>query len=129
MSGRVDEALAYFDTADHPGLGPFGDLAGILNALALVLVGRGPGALPLVERAEVAAEALDAPPTSAAAHALRAEITGEEIGPEHARAPATSIAEAVVLRSLAVRGDTAALVALEKSASRLAVPGLLLGLR
>ncbi len=129
LSGRVEEALAYFDTADHPGLGPFGDLAGILNALALVLVGRGAEALPWVERAAAAARALDAPPTAAAAGALGAEITGEAFGPGRAPAPATSIGEAIVVRSRAVRGDAIALDTLEKSASTLAVPGLLLGLR
>jgi len=128
VGGRVDEALTRFDTAERPGLGPFGDLAGMLNGLALVLADRGTEALPWVERAALAARAIDAPPTAVAAAALRAEITGETTGSVPAPETATSISEALVLRSLAVRGDATARHALGRCASQLAMPGLLLGL-
>ncbi len=129
VGGRVEEALARLDTVDRPGLGPFGDLAGMLNGLALVLADRGTEALPWVERAADAARALDARPTATATAALRAEISGDPLGDEHGPASATSISDAVVLRSLAARGDASALDALGRCASRLALPGLLLGLR
>jgi len=129
VGGRVEEALARLGTVDRPGLGPFGDLAGMLNGLALVLADRGTEALPWVERAADAARALDARPTATATAALRAEISGDPLGDEHGPAAATSISEAVLLRSRAARGDASALEALGRCASRLALPGLLLGLR
>jgi len=101
----------------------------MLNGLALVLADRGTEALPWVERAADAARALDARPTATAAAALRAEISGDPPGDEHGPAAATSISEAVLLRSRAARGDASALEALGRCASRLALPGLLLGLR
>ena len=61
VAGRVDEALARFDVVERPGLGPFGDLAGVLNGLALVLAGRRDEALPWIERAAESARALEAP--------------------------------------------------------------------
>jgi tetratricopeptide (TPR) repeat protein len=128
VAGRVDEALVRFDGVDRPGLGPFGDLAGVLNGLALVLGGRRDEALPWVERAALSARALEAPPAMAAAAALRAEITGDMAGVPPAPASATSLSEALVLRAHAAAGDTAALATLRRCASALAMPGLLLGL-
>jgi hypothetical protein len=128
VGGRVSEALARFDGADRPGLGPFGDLAGLLQGLALVLAGRSAEALPWVERADRAAHALRAPPTVTAAAALRSEITGQGTEPAPAPVSATSISEALVLRSHAARGDTSALDTLRRCAQELAMPGLLLGL-
>ena len=77
VGGRIPEALARIDMVERPVLGPFGDLAGVLIGLALVLAGRSTEALPWVERATGAARALDAPASIAAADALSAEITGE----------------------------------------------------
>ncbi len=128
VAGRVDEALVRFDVVDRPGLGPFGDLAGVLNGLALVLRGRSDEALPWVERAALSARALEAPPAIAAAAALRAEITGDMAGVPAAPASATSLSEALVLRAHAAAGDTTALDTLGRSAVALAMPGLLLGL-
>jgi tetratricopeptide (TPR) repeat protein len=128
VSGRVEEALARFDVAEHRGLGPFGDLAGVLNGLALVLGGRGDVALPWVDRAIESARALEAPPAAAAAAALRAEITGDPTGLLPAPPTAASIGDALVLRAHAARGDTSAHDALRRSARELAMPGLLLGL-
>jgi tetratricopeptide (TPR) repeat protein len=127
VGGRVEEALARLDLADRPSLGPFGDLAGLLNGLALVLVGRGADALPWIDRAAQAARALEASPTAVAAAALRAEITGETDGLAPAPKSATSVSEALVLRAHAASGDPAATEALRRCAQRLAMPGLLLG--
>ncbi len=99
VGGRVDEALARFDMTGRPGLGPFGNLAGLLNGLALVLAGRCAEALPWVERAAEAARLLEAAPSAAGAAALRAEITGEATDLGSAPAAATSIGEALVLRA------------------------------
>jgi class 3 adenylate cyclase/tetratricopeptide (TPR) repeat protein len=128
VGGRVDEALASFEKARHPDLGPFGDLAGVLNGLALVLAGRGAEALPCVERAAAAAQALHALPAAAAATALRAEITGTAAGLAAAPEAAAGVSEALLLRAHVVTGDTRAAAALRRSATVLAMPGLLLGL-
>jgi class 3 adenylate cyclase/tetratricopeptide (TPR) repeat protein len=128
VGGRLDEALARFDVAEHPDLGPYGDLVGVLNGLALVLAGRSREAIPWVERAAEAARVLDAPPAAAAAAALLAEIAGTTSGLPPAPASAASVNEALLLRAHAVRGDTAARDALRRSAQTLAMPGLLLGL-
>ncbi|HEY5023338.1 MAG TPA: adenylate/guanylate cyclase domain-containing protein [Acidimicrobiales bacterium] len=128
VAGRVQEALVRFDFVDRLGLGPFGDLAGVLNGLALVLSGRGDEALAWVERAARSARALEAPPASVAAAALRAEITGDATGLGRAPGSALSISDALVLRAYAAGGDAAALDALRRSAPKLAMPGLLLGL-
>ena len=85
-------------------LGPFGDLAGVLSGLALVLDGRGADALPWVERTIESARALDAPPAGAAAAALRAEITGDVTGLPPAPASAGSVEEALILRAHAAPG-------------------------
>ena len=128
VAGRVEEALVRFDIVERPGLGPFGDLAGVLNGLALVLAGRSDEARPWIQRAAQSARALDAPPAVAAAAALGAEITGDVAGLLSAPASATSLSEALVLRAQAARGDATALDALRRCASALALPGLLLGL-
>jgi hypothetical protein len=128
VGGRVPEALERFDIAARPGLGPFGDLAGVLNGLALVLEGRGAEALPWVERAAAAARALDAPPAATVAAALRAEVTGATTDLPPAPDAASSISEALLLRAHAVRGDRSALEALRRDAPALAMSGLLLGL-
>ena len=86
VGGCVQEALAHVGASERPVLGPYGDLAGLLTGLALVLADRPSEALPWVERAAEAARALDGPPTVVAATALRAEITGETTGlPRHRR--------------------------------------------
>jgi class 3 adenylate cyclase/tetratricopeptide (TPR) repeat protein len=128
VGGRVEEALARLDMAEHRDLGRFGELVGVLNALALVLAGRGPEALPWVERAAEAARALDATPAAAAAAALRAEIAGTTEGLPPAPESAGSISEALLLRAYAVRGAPDAGAALRRGARTLAMPGLLLGL-
>jgi tetratricopeptide (TPR) repeat protein len=128
VGGRVEEALARLGMAEHPDLGPIGDLVGVLNGLALVLAGRGPEALPWVERAAEAARALDAPPAAAAAAALRAEIAGTTAGLPPAPASVSSISEALLLRAYAVQGAPDAGAALRRGAHALAMPGLLLGL-
>jgi hypothetical protein len=128
VGGRIPEALARIDMVERPVLGPFGDLAGVLIGLALVLAGRSTEALPWVERATGAARALDAPASIAAADALSAEITGESTRLAPAPPGATSIGQALQLRVHAVRGDAGALEALRKSADALAMPGLLIGL-
>jgi hypothetical protein len=128
VAGRVEEALVRFDVVDRPGLGPFGDLAGVLNGLALVLAGRSDEALPWIERAARSARALDASPALAAAAALQAEITGDGTGVPPAPASATSLSDTLVLRAHAARGDAAALDTLRRCAPTLAMPGLLLGL-
>jgi hypothetical protein len=126
--GRVAEALARFDLAERPVPGPFGDLAGVLVGLALVLAGRRAEALPWVERASLAARALEAPPSAAAALALRAEITGDNAGLPAAPDSASSIGDALLLRAHAGQGDTSALDTLRRDAAALAMPGLVLGL-
>jgi len=128
VGGRVQEALARLDGASRPDLGPFGDLAAMLNGLTLVLAGRGDEGLPWIERAAGAAQALRAPPTAMATAALKAEITGATTDLPPAPPGAASISEALVLRVHAGRGDSAALAALRDSARRLAMPGLLVGL-
>jgi hypothetical protein len=128
VGGRVEEALARLDQAEHRDLGPFGDLAGVLNGLALVLAGRSAEARPWVERAAEAARALDAPPAAAAAAALLAEIAGTTTGLPPAPVAAASISEALLLRAYAARGEVAAGTALRRSAHALVMPGLLLGL-
>jgi hypothetical protein len=128
VAGRVEEALVRFDVVERPGLGPFGDLAGVLNGLALVLAGRGVDALPWVERAAASAGALDAPPAAAAAAALRVEITADPTDLPAAPTSGASISDALILRAHAARGDTSALDALRQCAQELVMPGLLLGL-
>ena len=108
------EALARFDGAEHPGLGPFGDLVGLLQGLALVLAGRAAEALPWVDRADQAAHALQAPATVTAAAALRSEITGASTDLPPTPASAASVSEALVLRAYAARGDASALDALRR---------------
>ncbi|MGD0380708.1 MAG: adenylate/guanylate cyclase domain-containing protein [Acidimicrobiales bacterium] len=128
VGGRLAEALARFDGAEHPGLGPFGDLVGLLQGLAFVLAGRSAEALPWVDRADQAAHALQAPATVTAAAALRSEITGASTDLPPTPTSAASVSEALVLRSYAARGDASALDALRRCAQELAMPGLLLGL-
>jgi hypothetical protein len=128
VGGRVAEALARFEMVERPVPGPFGDLAGVLVGLALVLGGRSTEALPWVERAAAAARALEAPPAAAAAAALRAEITGDGTGLLRAPASASSIGDALLLRAHAVQGDTSSLETLRRGAPALAMPGLVLGL-
>jgi len=128
VAGRVEEALVRFDVVERPGLGPFGDLAGVLNGLALVLAGRGGDALPWVERAVASARALEAAPAAAAAAALRAEITADPSGPSATPRAGASIAEALMVRAHAARGDVSALEQLHRCAQELVMPGLLLGL-
>ena len=122
VGGRVEEALARFGQAEHRDLGPFGDLAGVLNGFALVLGGRSAEARPWVERAAEAAQALDAPPAAAAAAALLAEMAGTTTGLPPAPVAATSISEALLLRAYATQGDVAARPALPPSAQALPVP-------
>jgi class 3 adenylate cyclase/tetratricopeptide (TPR) repeat protein len=128
LVGRVEEVLTRFEVEKRPDLGPFGDLAGVLNALALVLAGRNAEALPWVERAAEAARALDATPSLAAAAALRAEITGETGDLPPAPVTATSISQALVLRAHVALGDATTGKALRRSAQALVTPGLLGGL-
>jgi len=128
LAGRTDEALARCEVAPRPSVGPFGDLTGVLSSLALIVGGRAADALPWVERTIESARALDAPPAAAAAAALRAEITGDATGLPPAPASAGSVEEALILRAHAASGDASALDALRRCASRLAMPGLLLGL-
>ena len=77
VGGRIAEALARFDMVERPVLGPFGDLAGVLIGLALVLAGRPTEALPWVERAAECGAGAPGAPRHAAAAALRTEITGD----------------------------------------------------
>jgi hypothetical protein len=128
VGGRVQEALERFDSSARPGLGPFGDLAGVLYGLALVLGGRGVEALAWIERAAEAARALDAPPAATVAAALGAEIAGASADLPSAPAAASSVSEALLLRAHAVRGELRALETLRRDAPALAMPGLLLGL-
>ena len=128
LAGRVDEALARIDGVARANLGTIGDLAAVLNGLALVLAGRRDEALAYVERAAEAARALEAPAAARAARALRAEITGDHAGLPPAPAAAHSVADALVLRAHAALGDDAARQALRRAADALASPGLTLGL-
>jgi len=128
LAGRIEEVTARIEMGDRPGLGPFGDLAGVLDGLALVLADRGTEALSWVQRAAESARALDAPPTAGVAAALQAEIAGLDSGLAPAPTSATSVSEAILLRAYARRGDTTAADALRRGARELAMPGLLLGL-
>ncbi|HUY21604.1 MAG TPA: adenylate/guanylate cyclase domain-containing protein [Acidimicrobiales bacterium] len=128
VAGRIDEALARAEATESLEMGPIGELAGLLNGLALVLAGRATEARPCVELAADAARALGAGPTAAAAAALLAEITGDVGVLPRAPASAGSVSDAVVLRAHAVLGDADAARALRRAAQDLAVPGLLLGL-
>ena len=128
VAGRVEEALARFDTSDRPDLGTIGDLAAVMNGLALVLAGRTDEALPCAQRAASAARALDAGPTARAAAALLAEITGDASGLPPAPDAVGCLGDALVLRARARLGEPTALEALRRGARELAMPGLLLGL-
>ncbi len=128
MAGRLEEALARFEHAERPDLGPIGDSAGILYALALTLAGRSAEARPWLERAAGAARVLHAQPTEAAATALRAEITGDMSGLPPRPSTTDSVASVLVLRAFVTRGDTAGLDALRAAAVSLAMPGLMTGL-
>ncbi len=127
LEGRVEEGLARLEHVARPSIGPFSDLVEMLNGLTLILGGRGDDALPFVERALEAGQALRAPPALAAAAALAAEVTGAGDLPPRP-ASVASIAEALVVRAHAAAGDAAALESLRRGARTLAAPGLLLGL-
>ena len=127
VAGRVDEALAHVDR-DHADLGTIGDLAAVMQALALVLAGRRSEAERRAQRAAHAARVMDAGPTARAAAALLAEITGDRAGLAPPPEAAGGIADALVLRAHAAGGDDAARRTLERDARRLAMPGLLLEL-
>jgi len=127
VAGRVDEALAHVDR-NHADLGTIGDLAAVVQALALVLAGRRREGEERARRAARAARALEAGPTARAAAALLAEITGDRGDLAPAPEAAGGIADALVLRAHAAGGDDAARRTLERDAPRLAMPGLLLEL-
>jgi hypothetical protein len=127
LGGRIEEGLGRLELFDRPSIGPFSDLVEMLKGLTLVLGGRSDDALPFVERAVEAGQALRAPPALAAAAALAAEITGTGDLPP-LPASVSSIADALVLRAHAARGDATALEALRRGARTLVAPGLLLGL-
>ena len=80
VAGRWAEVLPHLDTAPHSELGPIGEMAGLLNGVALQLAGRSDEARPWVEKAAAAAQALDAWPAAIGAAAVMAEITGDLSG-------------------------------------------------
>jgi hypothetical protein len=128
LSGRHDEAVARIEQADRPELGPIGELAGIIPALALVLAGQGADALGYLERAAHAARRLSSPPALLAAAALRAEITTTTAQLPAPPPTAQGVSEALLLRAHAVGGSTAAAESLRRAAKELAMPGLLVGI-
>ena len=108
VAGRVDEALARFDVVDRPELGPFGDLAGVLNGLALVLAGRRDEALPWVERAAQCGRGpRGARPRSPRPPRCRRRSAGTGPGSPRPRRRRRASADALVLRAHAARGDAA----------------------
>ncbi len=127
LAGRSDEALSRIGAARGHSLGVIGDLTGCLHGLALVLAGRYDEARPLAERAAAAARSLSAAPVERAAAALLAEISGDTTA---LRAPhgVGGLADALVLRALAVNGDRQAAQDLRRASADLVMPGLLSGL-
>ena len=129
LGGRLDEAVSRRER-DHPLLeGHLADLGKLFSALALALVGRGSDALPILDRVVAAAGVLGAGPIERGARALAAELSGAvpEVEVVSSGPGDPSIADALVLRARARRGDAAALAGLAAMAEALAAPGLLLG--
>jgi tetratricopeptide (TPR) repeat protein len=125
LAGRAEEAHARLDGRGWASLGVVGGGLEVVPALVAVLAGRGPAALPAIERAAAVADRVGAAPAALAARALRAEVTGDAVGlPD--RAPA-GLAGALVLRARACRGDAAAAADLAVRAAELAAPGLVVG--
>jgi class 3 adenylate cyclase/tetratricopeptide (TPR) repeat protein len=132
MAGRGHENLV--DMPPEPGheLGPFGEMAGLLNALTLQLSGRGKEAEPWARRAAPAARAIGASAAEEGAVALLAELKGDVSGlrtPDALTAAggARGIAELLVLRAHAAAGDADAAEVLARSAAALATPALAAG--
>jgi class 3 adenylate cyclase len=127
MAGRGHEVLEHLDSDPRKELGPFGEMAGLLNGLALQLAGRREQARPWIERAARAAEALDASGATLGAAALLAEIVGDvsELPPAGA---AASLGELLVLRARAAAGEAEAAELFRQSCVELAMPGLAAGL-
>jgi class 3 adenylate cyclase len=127
MAGRGQEVLAHLDSDPRKELGPFGEMAGLLNGLALQLSGRSEHARPWIERAALAAEALDASGAVLGAAALLAEVVGDvtELPPA---VPAASLGELLVLRARAIAGEEEAAELFKQSCLVLAMPGLAAGL-
>jgi class 3 adenylate cyclase/tetratricopeptide (TPR) repeat protein len=126
MAGRGQEVLDHLDSDPRKELGAFGEMAGLLNGLALQLSGRTEHARPWIERAALAADALDASGASLGAAALLAEIVGDvtELPPA---VPATSLGELLVLRARAAAGEAEAGELLKHSCVELAMPALAAG--
>jgi len=129
LAGRAHEALARFENVGPPDLGgPLAEVGGVVYALALVLAGDANSALPWLNKAREAADALDAYNASLAAAALCAEITGDTSALPPPPSMAESLSDALVLRAYAVGGDRSAAEQLRKAAGALVMPGLLGGL-
>ncbi|MFZ0666405.1 MAG: adenylate/guanylate cyclase domain-containing protein [Acidimicrobiales bacterium] len=124
LSGRVAEALSRFRSSTRPRLGPISDLSDVFPAISLVVSGRGPEALPWIERAAQAAAALEAWPALLATKALRAMVTGDlsEL-PEPSYEPG-GLADVLILRARALTGDAESKSALRRAVVKLAMPGL-----
>ncbi len=128
LAGRAEEALVRMDRSTWDALGPIGHLSGVTYALALVLVGRGEEATPVLARAARAARALDAPAALRAVEALQAEITGDVDALPPAPDDPRGLSDALLLRARVVCGDDGARGLLELAAERLAAPALTAGL-
>jgi class 3 adenylate cyclase/tetratricopeptide (TPR) repeat protein len=124
MVGRGAEVVTQLEAEPRGELGPFGELAGLLNGLTLQLAGRGDDAQLWVRRAIRAAQALDAGPAAIGAAALAAEIAGDTADLAPMPETAASISDLLVLRAHAAGGDTVALRRLRSACEALAMPAL-----
>lgn len=126
LAGRLDEAMARFEAKrGSTRIGPIGSLYKLYHALALVLVGRGAEAVPLLKDASEAARVLGAHRARDAVTALLAEITGDRSGLAPWPIQAGGLADALVMRAHFALGDEAAGIELRRAARDLAMPALL----
>ncbi|HAM02726.1 MAG TPA: hypothetical protein DCQ30_10965 [Acidimicrobiaceae bacterium] len=127
LAGRAAEA-AERQARVRPITGPLVGAAGIIPALGLALLDQGgEAALSMLDAALEAGRGFGSSPLQLAAQALLGELSGRpaEVKAEPGR---VSLADAIVLRAAAVRGDAEAAEALRQLAGALAAPGLLVGL-
>lgn len=127
MAGRIEEARTRLEGGRSSGLGPIGDMAGLLHGIALVLMGRPGEARDWIERAYVAARSLDARPIADGAAALLAEIDGDLSRLAPAPEQAEGLGELLLLRAHASGGDEAAAEELRRAGKALGMTGLAAG--
>lgn len=127
LAGRSTEAVER-QARTRPVSGPLVGAAGIVPALGIALLGQGGDAVvAMLDAVLEAGRGFGSNPLQLAAQALLSEVTNRPAEVK-ARPEQVSLADALVLRAAAVKGDAGAAEGLRRLADVLAAPGLLLGL-